>query len=675
MFFNRKNLKNNGAPKTENKKKEPKIVTEKEEVKIKKEKDKTLKITNKKTEVLEDKKQDALSVGERTIKDFIATDVDRTDEDCMKIGNKYVSSFMINGYPSMVQVGWLDDLYNFNGDIDTALHIIPCDERNALDQLTAKITQFEAQLSIEIEKGNIRNTTRLKDQISSLYEERRALEQNYENLYYVEIVSNLYADSKADLKKQTQKLINKLKGRRINIDQMYLRQEDSYKSALPIGEIFIKDKLRNFNSGALSACFPFYNSEITHKNGVFIGINMSTVTPMFIDFYDRSILNNSNISVLGQAGQGKTFFVSLLTIRSALKGIRTVIVDPEGEYKEVADIGGGKTVRLSQDSDTFINPFDVEEEIDPDTKKKMVDLKSKVADLLNLIAVMVQSMSNEQMSCVSMVLLDTYKDFGITEDPNSLYEVGSKFDEKTGQLVYKQKKAMPTLSDFRANLNKYMNMSTMYKTLLSPIYNTLAMYCKGGVYTMFDHQTTSNLENLFEAPIINFDVSNLEENVLRPIGMYICMTWTWEKFIKKNPKIKKRIVCDEAWMLMNKNMKGHEFTAQFLENCARRIRKRNGGLLVASQNFVEFANNDQGKSVLTNTICNILLGQSTTDIDMVQDTFKLSDGERDFLLTAKRGEMLLKIGKESSIVLAYPFQYEYNLLARQKSKKDNFNDQ
>ena len=502
----------------------------------------------------------------------------------------------------------------------------------------------------------------MQDNIASLVEQRRALEQNYENLYYIQIVANVYDDDVEALKKQTQKIINKLKGRRINVDEMYLKQEDAYKSALPIGQSFVKDKFRNFNSGALCACFPFYNSEISHKNGTFLGINMSTATPVFIDFYDRSVLNNSNASVFGQAGSGKTFFVSLLTLRSAIKGIRTVIIDPEGEYKKICDVVGGANLKISPDAKSGINPFDVEEEEDADGVI-MVDIKSKVADLLNMVAVMVGGLTNEAKATVAHVISETYKDFGMTEDPNSLYEIGSFFDEKTGELIQRRKKKMPTLSNLRDNLEKYRRSSETNVEILSPIINTLGMFCKGGIYDMFDRQTSENLQGFFNAPVVNFDISQLEESVLRPIGMYIAMSWTWEKFVKKNPKIKKRIVCDEAWMLVNKNMAGHEFTAQFLENCARRIRKRNGGLLVASQNFMEFADNAQGKAVLTNTVVNILLKQNPTDIDAVQETFKLSGGEKQFLLTAKRGEMLIRMNDESSLVLAYPFPYELNLIS------------
>ena len=647
----------------------PQIVDEEEIVVIKEKKGKKIKETKTKTTKFSKKDKNVLGFGDRTAKDFIAVDVDRTNDDYIRIGGKYVKSFIINGYPSVVNVAWLDDLYNFDGDLDTVIHVHPSDERGALDQLTAKITQFEVQLDLESKKGNIRNITSLQDKIASLVQQRRALEQNYENLYYIQIVTNVYDNSVESLRKQSEKIINKLKGRRINVDEMYLSQEESYKSALPIGQSFVKDKFRNFNSGALCACFPFYNSEISHKNGTFLGINMSTATPIFVDFYDRSVLNNSNISVFGQAGSGKTFFVSLLTLRSAIKGVKSVIIDPEGEYKKICDIVGGANLKISPDAKSGMNPFDIEEETEDDGTV-IVDVKSKIADILNLVAVMVGGLNNEAKATVAHVIGETYKDFGITEDPNSLYEIGSFFDEATGELIQRKKKDMPTLSNLRNNLEKYRKTSETNVEILSPIINTLGMFCKGGIYDMFDRQTSDNLKNFFDAPVVNFDISQLEESVLRPIGMYVAMTWTWEKFVKKNVKIKKRIICDEAWMLVNKNMAGHEFTAQFLENCARRIRKRNGGLLVASQNFMEFADNPQGKAVLTNTVVNILLKQNPTDIDAVQEVFKLSGGEKQFLLTAKRGETLIRMNDESSLVLASPFDYELRLISTNRPSNE-----
>lgn len=624
-----------------------------------------------KSDVKIEKKHDRpLDFGSRTIKEFIAVDVDRSNEGYLKVGDKYVRSFIMNGYPSVVSVNWLDNLYNFDGDVDTVIHIMPSDERGALDQLTAKITQFQAQLDIEAKKGNIRNITRYQDQINSLVEQRRALEQNYENLYYVQIGANLYSSTVEELDKSTEKLVNKMKGQRINIEPMYLMQEDSYRTALPIGQSFVKDKFRNFNSGALTACFPFYNSEISHKNGTFIGVN-NTATPIFIDFYDRSVLNNSNVSVFGQAGSGKTFFVSLLTMRSALRGIRTVIIDPEGEYDKICRAIGGASFEISPDAKLGINPLDIEAEDEVDdrglpTGKRSVDVRSKVADVLNLIGVMVGGMEQDSMAVVSHVITETYKAFGINENPESLYEKGSFFDEETGDLIQQRKKLMPTLSNVRDNLKSYSNASEVDKKAINKIVTSLGMFCKGGIYDMFDRQTSPELQNFLNSIVINFNVSKLEENILRPIGMYVAMTWTWEKVVKRNLKVRKRVICDEAWMLVNKNMVGHEFTSQFLENCARRIRKRNGGLLVASQNFIEFNDSPQGKAVLSNTSVKFFLKQSSTDIDAVQEAFRLSDGEKNFLLTAKRGEMLIQMNEESSIGLVLPFPYETDLISLNK---------
>lgn len=623
---------------------------------------KNKKITKIEEKVIEKKDQNILLKGSRSIKDFIAPSIDRSQEDHLTVSSKKCRSFVVNGFPSLVSVGWMDDLYNFNGDMDTSLFIVPSDERGALDELTNKITQFEAQLLVEQEKGNIRNITRYRDMIDQLYSQRRALEQNYENLFHIQIVSTLYENSLENLEKQTTRLINKTKGKRIDISPLYLRQEDGYKSTIPIGEMYVKDKLRNFNTGALTACFPFYNSEISHKNGVFLGINMSTITPVLLDFYDTNILNNSNINVFGQAGSGKSFFISLLTLRSCLNGIRTAIIDPEGEYKNITQKVGGAYIKISTNSTEGINPFDLEAEFDEETKQYKVDIKSKISDVLNLVAIMVGGLDKETQSVVANVIGQLYYERGITEDPDSLLQDGVSFDEKTGQIEHNKKKDMPIISDLYNSLKSLAQKEGSLK--IKELANSLIMYVKGGIYDLFDRQTSYSLTGFGDRPIITFDVSALEENILRPIGMYIALTWIWERFIKKDHELKKRVICDEAWMLVNSKKSGSEYTTQFLENCARRIRKRKGGLLIASQNFIEFFENSSGKSILTNAKTTIFLSQSPTDIDLIQETFKLSDGEKGFLLQAKRGEMLLKCNGESSVMLAYPFKYEKDLISK-----------
>lgn len=609
-----------------------------------------------------------LSIGVPTLKDLMAPpSMDRSHSDHLIIGNKYVRNFLVAGYPKMIGVGWADAIYNYDGDLDLAIHVTPMDERNALDELTNKITQFEAQLSTEIEKGSNRNITRLQTQIQELYAERQKVEQNYISIFGIQMIMNLYCNSLDQLNKESQLLDNSLKGRKIKLMPTYLQMDKGYKSALPFGRSWLPKNYRNFSSEGLTACFPFYNAEISHATGVFLGVNLQTATPIYIDFYDRKILNNGNMTVFGCAGSGKTFLVSLLTMRSALKQIRTVIIDPEGEYRTVTESLGGSVIVIAPDSNAFVNPFDIEEEDEVDdegvpTGAKVVKINEKVADLLNLIGVMCGSIDNEQRSLISYVLSELYSDFGFTENPDSLYVDDVLLNNSDEFIHHGKKKVMPTFSDFHRKLEA-VSLRDGNKCLVN-ISNALRMFKKGGVYGMFDTQTSPSLQNFKEAPVVTFDVSQLEEGVLRPIGMFIALNWAWEKFAKKNIKQKKRILCDEAWMLTNKNMAGHEFTAQFLETTSRRIRKRNGGLLVASQNFKEFSDNPQGQAVLTNATVNIFLKQNSTDIDDVQDVFKLSDGEKNFLATAKKGHFLLKMGQESTVGFAKSFDYEKFLIEK-----------
>lgn len=609
-----------------------------------------------------------LDKGVPTLKDMMAPpSFDRSAFDHLGVGDRVMRSFLLAGFPKHIMVGWADKLYNYDGDLDMAIHINPMDEREAIDELTDKITQFEAQLDVESEKGQTRNVTRLGNQIAELVREREKIEQNYISMFQVQMICNLYSKSLEHLDKETQMLDNSLRGKKIKLMPLHLRQDQGYKSGMPFGKTWLPKNFRNFSSEGLTACFPFYNAEISHPSGTLIGVNLQTQTPIYVDFFDRRILENGNTTVLGRAGSGKTFLVSLLTMRSALQGVRTVIIDPEGEYGTITEALGGKVIKIAPGSTTIPNPFDLEDEevVDEDGKptgQRIVNIKEKVADLLNLIGVMTGELTQEQRSLVSFALASIYEEFGFTEDYTTLYEDDVVLNEKGEFVHHGRKRTMPIFSDFHHKLVE-ISQTPGNETLVS-VANALRMFTKDGVYGLFDQHTSEDMSNYMDSPVICFDIKQLEENVLRPIGMYNALSWAWEKFAKKNPQLKKRIVCDEAWMLTNPNMPGYQFTAQFLETCSRRSRKRNCCLLVASQNFKEFVSCPQGEAVLSNAVVNIFLKQSSTDLDAVQDKFKLSNGERAYLTSPARGHFLLKMNSEATIGYAFPMDIEKYLIEK-----------
>lgn len=621
---------------------------------------------------VEIKSDNIVDRGTRNFKDLLAASgINRANEEYLVVNGKYTRSFVLNGFPAHVSTGWLDSLYSYDGDMDTMVYIEPVDEKTAIKDLTKKITQYTAQLETEHEKGSIAHITDLENKIRQLVEQRQQLELNYENMYQICVLITLFCDTEKDLIRESKIIENRLSGHRMKLMPLSLRQDEGYKSVLPTAVNYVPDFYRNFSTGGLTTCFPFYNGSLSHRNGTLIGVNMSTMTPAFIDFYNKKILDNANISVFGKAGSGKTYFVSCLIMRSALEGIRSVIIDPEGEYANPSKAVGGVSIRIAP-GENSLNPFDIEAEevLDRDgngTGKFVVELKQKVSDVLNLVAMMVgKLLMPENKGIVADCIRLLYANLGINERPESLIESKSRFDEESGEMVYGIRKKMPQLSDLYNSLISYADKNNDLS--VKKLANALKIYVKGGIYDLFDCQTSDGV-NMSLAPIVNFDISELEEKELRPIGMYVAMEWAWEKFAKHNPTVRKRIVCDEAWLLTNPSLAGSEYTASFLENCARRIRKRNGGLLVASQGFREFASSSKGLAVLTNTTVRIFLKQDPSDIEAVQDTFKLSNGEKNYLIGAKKGEMLVKINNESSRIFAYSFNFEHEIVNRKFLEK------
>lgn len=618
----------------------------------------------KEKKILEKKKNKTLKKGQRTLKELIIPAIDRKDPNCLKINNTYSKTFAVEGYPTMVSLYWLNDLIGTAEDIDTNVFIYPVDKKTAKDAITNELTQKQSQYSIERKNGSIGKLTELEAEIDDLISQRVRIERGIENFFHTSIFFTIHASSKKDLDKKAKTILNNLKGSDILPNPTEMRQSKSYEAALPIATLKLTEFLRNMNTGSVSACFPFYNSEITHKNGVFFGKNKSTGSPAFLDMFDPSEFENANFNLIGMSGSGKSFFLTLLIWRHMINGIRSVVVDPEGEYEGACKAAGGTYVKIAPgDFASSINPLDLGEEVLEDGTRT-VDIKSKIADTISLIAIMNKGLSAVQESEVSTLLLKIYQDFGFSDDPQSLYKEVNEIDEEGIFRHGKVMKNMPTLSDLFLKMQDYLVESPSDE--LKSVYDAMKMYVNGGIYDMFDCQTSDDIKNLKDSPFIVFDVSKLEANTLRPLGMYIALSWIWESYVKKMPKIRKMVVLDEAWMLTNKALRGHEFTSYFIGTMSRRIRKRNASLVLASQKFEEFAENEHAKAALTNAALSIFLAQQSKDIASIQREFLLSHGEMDYLLKAKKGEALLRSRHASSAIDVFAFPFEAEIIEKNK---------
>ena len=609
------------------------------------------------------------SDGCRDIKDFLApAGVQLTSEQELLVEDCYTRGFVMTGIRPTTQIGWLDDLYNYNGDMDTCVYIEPVEERRAIDELTKQIAQYEANQLVEAQKGSIKNTTKNANILKELYRQRSQLESNLENMFKVEILAQMYNSDLKELNKESQKLVTRMAGKKNKLMPLFLRQEEAYRSTRPFGINHITDWYRNFGTGSAGDCFPFYNAEYSQDHGYMFALNRDTGTPIFIDPFDRQAFNNGNISIFGGSGAGKTYTDSLVVLHMVQQGCYGVLIDADGELGKVVDAVGGDYLTIAPDA-YGLNPFDidVEEEVTEDgepTGRRFVNVKDKASSLLNMIAIMSgRAIDGEVRAKIAECLLDLYAKFGINEKPNSIYEVSTgEFDLTTGEFTTgKVRKTMPVFSDFQAMLVEKAREEQSSE--LMSVAEALTIFCKGGLYDMFDGQTTPGVD-IENSPLVAFNVSKLEENVLRPIAMYVVFSWLWDKFIKRHPERKKFVLLEEAWMMIKESLAGSEYTAEFTEKAARRIRKRNGILIVSSQNVREFEKSSHGQAVLDNTTIKILMRQETADIGTTQRIFQLSEGEKLSLTQAKRGECLIKLNETSTTGLVFAFDFEDKLISK-----------
>ena len=626
----------------------------------------------------------------KSIKELIApSGIDASNIDHLEIISnvkKYARSFFVSTLPRMCTFPELfRDMYFF-GDINTSIYIKPIQEAKSQNELNRVINELETERIVAADKGNINRESNLTQKRLEAEELRDEIAAGFNKLYEASIIATIFTYNLDDLDRLTKLLSTEMSKTLVGIKTSWAMQEEAFKSNLPLMDNKI-GKEHTFDRNSMSTVFPFTTSEVSHPTGIPLGFNKQTGTPILFDNFHSS-LTNYNIVVFAKSGAGKSVTMKTLISRSSLlMGIESLALDAEGEYSVVTESLGGINVTLSPTSKTVINLFDIETETAKDEitgKERLVlNIENKVEDVTQSLLTMARgsTRSKEVNELTKQIIAESvseeYASLGITSDPNSLYENRKNFGTNTNKL-YRDKKKMPTIGSWYKRIEKKAaeNKNDDYRFHYSYLIKVMKQYIReyNGQMAYFDGQSTFEL--LEGAPFINLDISQLEEKFARPLAQQILLTWIWEKFVKKNSEDKKkarkkRVIVDEAWMLLP-----YPEAVDFLNTMARRARKRNVSLAVVSQRFQDFYERPEAQAVLTSSDTKLFLAQDRAEIQYLKEVFKLSEGEANFLVTCGIGEGLFKVGQETAILKITPTQKEFefvetnlNKLIKNKNKK------
>ena len=628
----------------------------------------------------------------KSIKELIApSGIDVSNIDHLEIISnvkRYARSFYVSSLPrTCIFPELFRSLYMF-GDINTSIYIKPLDEATTQNELNKTITELETERIVASDKGNINRESIVAQKRFETEQLRDEIASGFNKLYEASIVSTLFAYSQTDLERLSKMLTAEMSKSLIGIRSAWAIQEDGFKSALPLMEDKIKKK-HIFDRPSMGTVFPFTTSNIGHDTGVPIGINRQTGVPILFDNFHSS-LTNYNMVIFAKSGAGKSVTMKTLISRSSvLMGIESLTLDAEGEYSIVAEALGGINVVISPTSKTIINLFDIEVERTKDEitgrEREVLNVESKVEDVTQALMTMAKGSTRTDnvneltKQIIAEAVSQEYAAKGITANPTSLYE-----NVNSSNVFEKRKKEMPTIGSWykRIRQSAQSNTNKDYEFQYSYLLKVMKQYVReyNGQMAYFDGQSTFDL--MEGAPLINIDISQLEERFARPLAQQILMSWIWEKFVKKNSEDRKkarqkRVIVDEAWMLLP-----FPEAVDFLNKMARRARKRNVSLAIISQRFQDFYEKPEAQAVLTSSDTKLFLAQDKSEIAQLKEVFKLSEGEASFLVTCTKGEGLLKVGQDTAVIQITPTRKEFefvetnvNKLAekRRKEEQDNNN--
>ncbi len=575
--------------------------------------------------------EQAFLKGMTTLRDLIAPSSIEVHASYFRLGTKYGRTLYVYGYPRQIYTGWLSSIINMDEVLDMSMFVYPVESQVVLDNLRKKVTQMEASLSINSEKGRTRDPG-LEAAINDAEELRDQLQVGAERFFRYGLYITLYADSLDELS-FVQHKVETVFGQQLVFSKVASsQQEQGLNSSVPQ----MSDQLqirRNMNTGAISTSFPFTSADLTQEKGILYGINMHNNG---LVIFDRFSLENANMVVFAKSGAGKSFTVKLEALRSMMIGSDVLIIDPENEYQKLSDAVGGSYIRLSLNSDTRINPFDLPRVIDTDEADDA--LRANLVTLHGLLRLMLggtqQTAQGVAMSALSpaeeadldQALIDTYARVGITSDP------------LTHQSL------PPTVAD-------------LYDTLLHmngtgpALAQRLRKYTSGTFAGIFSQQSNIDINN----NMVVFNIRDLEDE-LRPVAMYIVLSHIWN--ITRSQQKKRMLIVDEAWQLMK-----YDDSANFLFSLAKRARKYQLGLTTITQDVEDFMGSKMGRAIVANSSMQLLLKQSSSAVDVLSDVFKLTEEEKKRLANFPVGQGLFFAGQNHVHIQIVPSQTEQQLVS------------
>ena len=534
-----------------------------------------------------------------TLTDVIAPSAIEVSPRSLNLSGINTRVYYAVSYPRYLNDGWLEPVLNLTRELDISIFVHPIDTAETLKKFQKKVAEVQSQISMKAERGEVRDP-QLEAAYRNLEDLRDKLQQAEEKLFNVGFYLAVYGKDDTELDQAENDIRGILDSRMIAMKPALFQQEQGVKSILPLSDdqLLVHSK---FNSAPLSSFFPFTSFDLTSDTGILYGINRHNSS---LVLFDRYSLTNYNSVTFATSGAGKSYTLKLEILRSLMFGTEVIVLDPEREYEYLAEATGGRFFNISLSSDHHVNPFDLPPPGEDEDSRDV--LRTHIIELIGLLRLMLGGLSPEEETLVDLAIQETYALKDITGDTD--------FSDMEP----------PLLTDFEMVLAGMEGSSSLI--------SRLQKYTSGTWSGFMNQPTNVDINQKF----VVFSLRDMEDE-LKTIAMYIITNFIWGSIRRRTAK--RLMVIDEAWWMMKS-----EDTASFLFSLAKRGRKYYLGIATITQDVDDFLRSPYGVPMITNSSIQLLMKQSPTAIDNIQNTFNLTDEEKMLLLESSVGEGIFFAG-------------------------------
>lgn len=548
------------------------------------------------------------------------------------LGENLCRIYGITVYPTETSYGWLSILTNIPDTI-VSITTLPINQGEFVKALSKQVSENKliANSSKDAQESN-----RCKKIAEDAERIMRDIENNTESAAGYGIQIMVISKNQNDFERgcaRVESAANVL-GCRIKI--LARKQKEGYKQISPS---YPDQKSINYITerplpiSAFTGGLPFAKSEICDEGGYYLGKNDSGGIILFDVWRRTDTRTNSSITIVGDAGMGKSTAIKHIILSEIARGTKVIIIDPEGEYKEIclSEFVEGKWIDVAGGRGGLINPLQIRPAPRDDDEKEMSDVGDLAIHLKSLqtfFSLYIPSLTDKHKAILEQVLIELYAQFNISWKTNVSLLKSTDF---------------PTISNLYELIKNKGEEDSDYKEIYKDLELYLSSAAKGADKGLWNGYTSIDSDS----KCICLDtkaVTSMGGGVLAAQYFNI-LSWCWQQ-ISKNKSEKVMLIAEECWMMIDPSCPQ---SMVFLRNAEKRARKYEGSIVVSTQNIVDFLDPSiklYGQPVLDIPSIKLIFGMSGQGFKEVQNVFNLNSAQSRLIESQLRGIALMCAGNE-----------------------------